>query len=104
MFGFAWVRTHLGVILSDALGVFKSFGLISEKNEEMIKKSRQDRGSFTATKGPLAAAKYFSAARPSGKNGPTLGLSRRSYCSQHEKCCVLVLFCYSVASRTCLLD
>ena len=37
MFGFAWVRTHLGVILSDALGVFKSFGLISEKNEEMIK-------------------------------------------------------------------
>ena len=37
MFGFAWVRTHLGVNLSDALGVFKSFGLISEKMEEMIK-------------------------------------------------------------------
>ena len=42
MFGFAWVRTHLGVILSDALGVFKSFGLIYEKMEEMIKKSEQD--------------------------------------------------------------
>ena len=37
MFGFAWVRTHLGVILSDALGVFKSFGLIFVKREEMIK-------------------------------------------------------------------
>ena len=37
MFGFAWVRTHLGVILNDALGVFKSFGLISKKNEEIIK-------------------------------------------------------------------
>ena len=37
MFGYAWVRTHLGVILSDALGVFKSFGLIYEKMEEMIK-------------------------------------------------------------------
>ena len=37
MFGFAWVRTHLGVILSDVLGVLKSFGLIYEKREEMLK-------------------------------------------------------------------
>ena len=71
----------------------------------MIKKSGQDRGSFTAVKGPLAAAKQcFVAVRPSGKNGPASGSPRRSYCSQHEKCCVLVLFCYSVALRTCLLD
>ena len=90
MFGFAWVRTHLGVILSDALGVFKSFGLISEKNEEMIKKkSRQDRGSFVTEKGPLAAAKSFAAARPGGKNGSASGSPLQSYCSQHEKCCVL---------------
>ena len=101
MFGFAWVRTHLGVILSDALGVFKSFGLISEKNEEMIKKSRQDRGSFVTEKGPLAAAKSFTtakqcfaAARPDGKNGSASGSPLQSYCSQHEKCCVL--FCSAI--------
>ena len=28
----------------------------------------------------------------------------RSHCSQHGNCCVLVLFRYSVAPRTCLLD
>ena len=44
MFGFAWVRTHLGVILSVALGVFKSFDLISEKREEMIKILSKIRG------------------------------------------------------------
>ena len=71
----------------------------------MINKSGQDWGSFAAVKGPLAVAKQcFIAARPSGKNGPASGLPRRSYCSQHEKCCVLVLFCYSVAPRTRLLD
>ena len=64
----------------------------------MIKKYGQDRGSFAVVKGPLVAA------RPSGKNGPASGSPRRSYCSQHEKCCVLVLFCYSVAPRTHLLD
>ena len=37
MFGFAWVRTHLGVILNDALGVFKSFGLISKKMKKLSK-------------------------------------------------------------------
>ena len=37
MFGFAWVRTHLGVILSDVLGVLKSFGLISEKKKKLSK-------------------------------------------------------------------
>ena len=89
MFGFAWVRTHLGVILSDALGVFKSFGLIYEKKGRNDKKFGQDRGSFAAAKGPLAA---------------TRASLRRSHCSQHEKCCVLVLFCYSVIPRTCPLD
>ena len=50
MFGFAWVRTHLGVILSDVLGVLKSFGLISEKKGRNVKKSRQDRGSLATAK------------------------------------------------------
>ena len=77
MFGFSWVRTHLGVILNDALGVFKSFGLIFVKREEMIKKSGQDRGSFATEKGPLTVTKSFVAVRPSGKNGLTLGLPRR---------------------------
>ena len=105
MFGFAWVRTHLGVILSDVLCVLKSFGLISGKREEMIKKSRQDWGSLATAKGPLTAAKQcFVAARPSGKNGSASGSLQRSYCSQHEKCCVLVLFCYSLIPRTCPLD
>ena len=105
MFGYAWVRTYLGVILSDALGVFKSFDLIYEKREEMIKKYGQDRWSFAATKGPLAAAKQcFAAARPMGKVGPASGSPRRSYCSQHEKCCFLVLFCHFIAQRTRLLN
>ena len=54
MFGFSWVRTHLGVILSDALGVFKSFGLISEKNEEMIKNMGKIRGPSPQRRDPLS--------------------------------------------------
>ena len=57
MFGFAWVRTHLGVILSDALGVFKSFGLISGKIEEMIKKIWARSRVLRCGKGTLATVK-----------------------------------------------
>ena len=37
MFGFGWVRTHLGVVFGDAFGVFKVFGWISRKMGEMSK-------------------------------------------------------------------
>ena len=63
MFGFGWVRTHLGVILSDALGVFKSFGFDFWKKERNDQKFGQGRGSFVVTKGPLAATKGFAAAK-----------------------------------------
>ena len=71
----------------------------------------QLRGSFATAKRPLAAAKvlvvtkdHHTAARPREKVGPASGSGRRSYYSQHEKCYVLVLFCYSVAPRNRLLD
>ena len=54
MFSFAWVRTHLGVILSDALGVFKSFGLIFVKREEMIKNLGKIGGPSRRKRDPLS--------------------------------------------------
>ena len=35
MFGFGWVRTHLGVVFGEAFGLFWSFGLISGKRDEI---------------------------------------------------------------------
>ena len=67
-------------------------------------KSGQLRGSFVAEKRSLAAAKVLEVARdplaatkPRGKVGPASGSGspRRSYCSQHEKCCVL--FCSAIS-------
>ena len=52
MFGFSWVRTHLGVILSDALEEFKSFGLIYEKREEIIKNLGKIEGPFPRRRDP----------------------------------------------------
>ena len=37
MFGFGWVRTHLGVVFYDAFVVFEVFGWISGKMDEMSK-------------------------------------------------------------------
>ena len=37
MFGFGWVRTHLGVVFGDAFGVFEVFGCIFGKMDEMSK-------------------------------------------------------------------
>ena len=37
MFGFGEVRTHLGVVFSDAFGIFEGLGWISEKIEEIRK-------------------------------------------------------------------
>ena len=71
----------------------------------------QLRGSFAAAKRPLTAAKVLAAAkdphsatRLRRKIGPASGLLRRNHYSQHEKCCVLVLFYYFVIPRTCPLD
>ena len=48
MFGFGWVRTHLGVVFSEAFGLLWVFGWISEKNDE-ISKSGQISGSNATT-------------------------------------------------------
>ena len=37
MVGFGEVRTHLGVVFSDAFGIFEGFGWISGKIEEIRK-------------------------------------------------------------------
>ena len=43
MFGFGWVRTHLGVVFGDAFGFFLGFWMDFGKRDE-ISKSRQFRG------------------------------------------------------------
>ena len=63
------------------------------------------RGSFTATKRPLAAAKDpHVAARPRGKVGPASGSPGAKPLFTAWKCCVFVLFCFFVVPKTCLLD
>ena len=37
MFGFGWVRTHLGVVFGDAFGLFWGFGWIYGKSDEISK-------------------------------------------------------------------
>ena len=67
--------------------------------------------------GSYAAAKVHAAAKAHAtvkgsyattwlrrKNGSTSSFPWRSHCSQHGKLLFLVLFCYSVAPRTRLLD
>ena len=46
MFGFGWVRIHLGVVFGDAFGVFEVFWLGFKNNGQNDKKSRQYRGSY----------------------------------------------------------
>ena len=47
MFGFGWVRTHLGVVFDDAFGLFWVFVWISGKRDEICK-SGQILGSYAA--------------------------------------------------------
>ena len=89
MFGFAWVRTHY------ALGVFKSFGLISKKKKgRNDQKSGKDRGSFVTVKGPLTVAKQC----------PGLGFAAVKLLFTAWKIIVFVLLRVSVTPRTRLLD
>ena len=48
MFGFGWVRTHLGVVFGDTFGVFEVFGKISGKMKEMSKNLGKFSGSYVA--------------------------------------------------------
>ena len=38
MFGFGWVRIHLGVVFGDAFGYLRLFGWVFKKMDKMIKK------------------------------------------------------------------
>ena len=48
MFGFGWVRIHLGVVFGDAFGVFEAFWSGFLKNGQNDKKFGQCRGSYIA--------------------------------------------------------
>ena len=78
------------------------FGWISGKIDQMSKNLRKVGGSFAAEKGPLTVVKVHATAWPRRGFFPSLGL--RSYCSQRGKIGVFVMFRFSVAPRTHLLD
>ena len=93
MFGFGWVRTHLGVVFGEAFRLFWSFGLISGKRDKIYK--------IRANFGVLLRGVGI----PRSSVGPRRGVAkrevwkasgtpRRSYCSQRVDFCVL--FCFAI--------
>ena len=56
MFGFGWIRTHLGVVFGEAFGLFWSFGLISGKNGRDKQNLGKIRGLTSRRREPHAIA------------------------------------------------
>ena len=123
MFGFGWVRTHLGVVFGDAFGLLWGFWLDFWKkgqNQQLwanFEVLRLGVGIPYSSVGPrqgvacphcgVVEMRHGQASGTLRRKGlhHSIAVLRRNIATVHSmKFFVFVLFCFSVAPRTCLLD
>ena len=119
MFSFGWLMNHLGVVLYDAFGILVGFLEKGKKQANLVNFGVLRRGvgipgnsvgprqaMAEGRLGQALSTLRHSEATPRRRSTPqrSSATSWRSFYSQHGNFCVFVLLCFSVASRTCLLD